>query len=62
MSEKNQAKIRFFNANLHKWLKEQAASNHRTMNAEINFHLEQTMLKKQKEDNDAKQVHHSTNQ
>ena len=54
MSENNQAKIRFFDAKLHEWLKEQAASNHRTMNAEINFYLEQAMLKQQKEDNHGK--------
>lgn len=49
MSKNNQAKIRFFDAELHKWLKQQAALNHRTMNAEINFQLEQAMLKQQKE-------------
>lgn len=54
MSKQPQAKIRFFNNDLHAWLKAQAALNHRTMNAEINMHLEQAMLKQQKEDNNAK--------
>ena len=54
MSEQSQAKIRFFNEYLHAWLKAQAALNHRTMNAEINFHLEQAMLTQQKESSNAK--------
>ena len=54
MAKQPQAKLRFFKADLHRWLKEQAALNHRTMNAEINYHLEQAMLKQQKESSNAK--------
>lgn len=49
-----QFKVRFDSNELKDWLKAQAALNHRTMNAEINFHLEQAMLKQQKEDNNVK--------
>ena len=61
MASQPQAKLRFFDADLHKWLKEQAALNHRTMNAEINYHLEQAMLKQQKESQNETQ-HHPANQ
>tara|TARA_B100001179_G_scaffold175256_1_gene130533 strand:- start:1266 stop:1430 length:165 start_codon:yes stop_codon:yes gene_type:complete len=54
MSKQPQAKIRFCDENLLAWLKSQAALNHRTMNAEINFHLEQAMLKQQKESSNVK--------
>ena len=54
MASQPQAKLRFFDADLHKWLKEQAALNHRTMNAEINYHLEQAMLKQQADTDDRK--------
>jgi len=39
---------------LHQWLKDNAAKNYRTLATEINMHLEQAMLKQQKEDNNAK--------
>lgn len=55
MTDSNQAKLRFFDAKLHQWLKSQAALNHRAMNAEINYHLEQAMLKQQKEVENEKQ-------
>lgn len=41
---------------LHKWLKTNAAKNYRTLATEINMHLEQAMLKQQKEDQDEKQT------
>lgn len=41
-------------AELHQWLKDNAAENYRTLATEINMHLEQAMLKQQKEDNNAK--------
>lgn len=34
---------------LHQWLKDNAARNYRTLATEINMHLEQAMLKQQKE-------------
>ena len=49
-----QFKVRLDSNELKDWLKAQAALNHRTMNAEINFHLEQAMLKQQQEDNNVK--------
>lgn len=39
---------------LHQWLKVNAAKNYRTLATEINMHLEQAMLKQQKEDNNVK--------
>ena len=39
---------------LHQWLKDNAAKNYRTLATEINMHLEQAMLKQQKEDDDEK--------
>ena len=50
MSKKPQMKIRFLDPLLHEWVKEQAELNKRTLNGEINYHLEQAMLKQQKED------------
>lgn len=41
---------------LHEWLKDSAAKNYRTLATEINMHLEQAMLKQQKEDQDEKQT------
>lgn len=41
---------------LHAWLKANAAKNYRTLATEINMHLEQAMLKQQKEDNNEKQA------
>jgi hypothetical protein len=35
---------------LHGWLKDNAEKNYRTLATEINMHLEQAMLKQQKED------------
>lgn len=34
---------------LHEWLKKDACENYRTLATEINMHLEQAMLKKQRE-------------
>ena len=44
-----QFKLRFYSHEMKKWLELQAKANRRTINAEINFHLEQIMLKQQKE-------------
>ena len=49
MSKQPQMKIRFLTPLLHEWVKEQAELNKRTLNGEINYYLEQVMLK-QKED------------
>lgn len=45
-----QFKLRIGSAELKQWVAEQAKTNHRSMNAEINYHLEQAMFK-QKENN-----------
>lgn len=45
-----QFKVRFSSQELKIWLAEQSKINHRTLNGEINYHLEQAMLKQQKED------------
>lgn len=37
---------------LHQWLKANAAKNYRTLATEMNMHLEQAMLKQQKESED----------
>ena len=42
-------KIRFSSHELKAWLAEQAKKNHRTITAEINYHLEQVMFKQQQE-------------
>ena len=49
MSKQPQMKIRFLNPLLHDWIKEQAAANKRTLNGEVNYHLEQAMLKQQQQ-------------
>ena len=54
MSKQPQMKIRFLDPLLHKWIKEQAEINKRTLNGEVNYHLEQAMLKQQKESQNAK--------
>lgn len=41
--------LRFSSSNLKGWLMQQSKINHRSLNAEINFQLEQIMLKQQKE-------------
>lgn len=42
-----QFKVRFSSQELKIWLAEQSKINHRTLNGEINYHLEQAMLKQQ---------------
>ena len=44
-----QMKIRFFETETQEWIKQQAKINKRSLNAEINYHLEQAMLKQQQE-------------
>lgn len=52
MSKQPQMKIRFLNPLLHKWVKKQAELNKRTLNGEVNYHLEQAMLKQQEKISD----------
>lgn len=47
-----QMKIRFLETETQEWIKQQAKINKRSLNAEINYHLEQAMLKQQKETTD----------
>lgn len=42
-----QLKLRFSSQEMKDWIAEQAKVNHRTLTAEINFHLEKAMLKQQ---------------
>ncbi|KAF0569131.1 hypothetical protein FQV37_324 [Psychrobacter nivimaris] len=39
---------------LHQWLKDNAAKNYRTLATEMHMHLEQAMIKQQKEDGNVK--------
>ena len=50
-----QMKIRFFDKAIHDWIKEQAKINRRTATAEVNYHLEQAMLKQQQETDNVSQ-------
>lgn len=45
-----QFKLRFSSEEMRDWVAEQAKINYRTVTGEINYHLEQAMLKQQKED------------
>lgn len=42
-----QLKLRFSSQELKDWIAEQAKVNHRTLTAEVNFHIEKAMLKQQ---------------
>lgn len=42
-----QLKLRFSSQEMKDWVAEQAKINHRTLTAEVNFHLEKAMLKQQ---------------
>lgn len=44
-----QMKIRFLETETQEWIKQQAKINKRSLNAEVNYHLEQAMLKQQQE-------------
>lgn len=52
--ESPQFKLRFSSLDLKEWIAQQAEKNHRSLNGEINYHLEQAMLKQQQEDNNVK--------
>lgn len=51
-----QVKFRVSSKELKNWIADQAKINNRTLTGEINFHLEQAMLKQQKEDQDDRKV------
>ena len=44
-----QLKIRFSSHEIKNWIDEQAKINHRTLTAEVNYHLEKAMSKQQQE-------------
>lgn len=44
-----QFQLRFSSSELKDWFMQQSKINHRTLTAEINYHLEQAMLKQQQE-------------
>lgn len=45
-----QLKVRFGSQEMKDWIAEQAKINHRTLTAEVNFHLEKAMLKQQEQE------------
>lgn len=45
----SQMKIRFHDPKTKEWIAEQAKLNKRSLNAEINYHLEQVVFKQQQE-------------
>lgn len=45
-----QLKLRFSSQEMKDWIAEQAKANHRTLTAEINFHIEKAMLKQQEQE------------
>lgn len=45
-----QLKLRFSSQQMKDWVAEQAKINHRTLTAEVNFHLEKAMLKQQEQE------------
>jgi len=44
-----QLKVRFGSQELKDWIAEQAKINHRTLTAEVNYHLERAMSKQQQQ-------------
>lgn len=44
-----QLKVRFSSQELKDWIAEQAKINHRTLTAEVNYHLERAMSKQQQQ-------------
>jgi len=42
-----QLNLRFSSQELKSWVAEQAKANHRTLTAEINYHIEKAMMKQQ---------------
>lgn len=49
-----QLKLRFSSQELKDWIAEQSKINHRTLTGEVNYHLEQAMLKQQENNQDVK--------
>lgn len=45
-----QLKVRFSSQDLKDWIAEQAKINHRTLTAEVNYHLERAMSKQQEQE------------
>ena len=45
-----QLKLRFSSQEMKDWIAEQAKINHRTLTAEVNYHIENAMLKQQKKE------------
>lgn len=45
-----QLKLRFSSQEMKDWIAEQAKINHRTLTAEVNFHLEKAMLKQHEQE------------
>lgn len=44
-----QLNLRFSSQELKDWVAEQARVNHRTLTAEINYHIEKAMMKKEEQ-------------
>lgn len=44
-----QLKVRFVSQELKDWIAEQAKINHRTLTAEVNYHLEKAMSQQQQQ-------------
>ena len=45
-----QLKLRFSSQEMKDWIAEQAKINHRTLTAEVNYHIEKAMLKQQEQE------------
>lgn len=45
-----QLNLRFSSQEMKDWIAEQAKANHRSLTAEINFHIEKAMMKQQEQE------------